>query len=90
KAFIQFAGITAGRASSFFDFYAHDFENLGNTLGSDVAATNQLAYTATLGNGLSATISAEDPVFRRSVIFSQTINPAGVTVNANLANFAQS
>ncbi|WP_206780038.1 porin, partial [Methylobacterium sp. Leaf361] len=26
KAFIQFAGMTAGRASSFFDFYAHDFE----------------------------------------------------------------
>ncbi|WP_204276761.1 porin, partial [Klebsiella aerogenes] len=26
KAFVQFAGLTAGRASSFFDFYAHDFE----------------------------------------------------------------
>lgn len=25
KAFIQFAGFTAGRASSFYDFYAHDF-----------------------------------------------------------------
>ena len=89
KAFIQFAGMTAGRASSFFDFYAHDFEFAGATLGSDIASTNLLAYTATFGNGLSATISAEDPVFRRSVIFSQTINPAGVTVNGNLANFAQ-
>ncbi len=78
------------RASSFFDFYAHDFEFAGATLGSDIASTNLLAYTATLGNGLSATISAEDPVFRRSVIFSQTNNPGGVTVNANLANFAQS
>ncbi len=90
KAFIQFAGMTAGRASSFFDFYAHDFEFAGATLGSDIASTNLLAYTATLGNGLSATISAEDPVFRRSVIFSQTNNPGGVTVNANIANFAQS
>ncbi|MBA9066277.1 hypothetical protein GGQ91_005708, partial [Methylobacterium fujisawaense] len=90
KAFIQFAGMTAGRASSFFDFYAHDFEFAGATAGSDIASTNLLAYTATLGNGLSATISAEDPVFRRSPIFSASNNPAGATVNANLANFAQS
>ena len=64
KAFIQFAGLTAGRASSFFDFYAHDFEIYGATAGSDVASTNLLAYTATFGNGLSATVSAEDPVYR--------------------------
>jgi hypothetical protein len=89
KAFIQFAGLTAGRASSFFDFYAHDFEFAGATLGSDIFSTNLLAYTATLGNGLSATISAEDPVFRRSVIFSPTNNPNGVTVNGSVANFAQ-
>ncbi|MCX4197770.1 porin [Methylobacterium organophilum] len=89
KAFIQFAGMTAGRASSFFDFYAHDFEFAGATLGSDVASTNLLAYTATLGNGLSATISVEDPVFRRSPIFSQTNNPTGATVNATIQNFAQ-
>ncbi|MGU3467320.1 porin [Methylobacterium sp. C33D] len=90
KAFIQFAGMTAGRASSFFDFYAHDFEFAGATAGSDLASTNLLAYTATLGNGLSATISAEDPVFRRSPIFSASNNPSGATVNANIANFAQS
>ncbi|MGU3325889.1 porin [Methylobacterium mesophilicum] len=70
KAFIQFAGLTAGRASSFFDFYAHDFELSGSTAGSDVASTNLLAYTAALGNGLSATLSVEDPVFRRTPIFA--------------------
>ena len=70
KAFIQFAGFTAGRASSFFDFYAHDFEFAGATAGSDVASTNLLAYTATLGSGFSATLSLEDPTFRRSPIFS--------------------
>ncbi|SFL18428.1 porin [Methylobacterium pseudosasicola] len=70
KAFIQFAGLTAGRASSFFDFYAHDFEITGNTLGSDNASTNLFAYTATFGNGLSATLSVEDPVFRRTPIFA--------------------
>ncbi|MET3480736.1 porin [Methylobacterium sp. 1973] len=89
KAFIQFAGLTAGRASSFFDFYAHDFEIYGATAGSDVASTNLLAYTATFGNGLSTTVSAEDPVYRRSPIFSPTNNPAGLQNNATLANFAQ-
>ena len=79
KAFIQFAGLTAGRASSFFDFYAHDFEFAGATLGSDVFSTNLLAYTATLGNGLSATISIEDPVNRRTPIFS----PLGVSPQVN-------
>src|SRR5215217_3659181 len=71
KAFVQFAGITAGRASSFFDFYAHDLEFVGLTAGSDVSSTNLFAYTATLGGGLSATISMEDPVFRRSPVFNQ-------------------
>src|SRR3954453_4929988 len=70
KAFVQFAGITAGRASSFFDFYAHDLEFVGLSAGSDVSSTNLFAYTATLGGGLSATISMEDPVFRRSPVFN--------------------
>ncbi|MER2193043.1 porin [Methylobacterium brachiatum] len=77
KAFIQFAGLTAGRASSFFDFYAHDFEITASTAGSDNASTNLFAYTATFGNGLSATLSVEDPVFRRTPIFAPfTSTPA--------------
>ncbi|TXM99945.1 porin, partial [Methylobacterium sp. WL122] len=87
KAFVQFAGFTAGRAASFFDFYAHDFEFIGGTAGSDTASTNLAAYTATLGNGFSATLSVEDPVYRRTPIFSPTVNVAGVTVNAAVANF---
>ncbi|GJD36258.1 porin [Methylobacterium aerolatum] len=70
KAFIQFAGLTAGRASSFFDFYAHDFEFVAATAGSDIASTNLLAYTATFGNGFSATISLEDPNFRKNTVLS--------------------
>ena len=69
KAFIQFAGLTAGRAASFYDFYAHDFEIIGTSLGSDVASTNLLAYTATFGNGFSATLSVEDPIFRKTPLF---------------------
>ncbi|SDM92413.1 Porin subfamily protein [Methylobacterium phyllostachyos] len=84
KAFIQFAGLTAGRASSFFDFYAHDFEFAGASAGSDVASTNLLAYTATVGNGLSATISVEDPIYRRTPIFS----PYSVSVTPNVGGVA--
>jgi hypothetical protein len=89
KAFIQFAGITAGRAASFFDFYAHDFEMAGGTSGSDVASTNLLAYTATAGNGFSATISMEDPTFRRTPIYTP-ISAATATVgNTSTAIFGQ-
>lgn len=70
KAFIQFAGLTAGRASSFFDFYAHDFEIIGVSHGSDVSATNLLAYTAASGTGFSATVSIEDPSFRKTGIYA--------------------
>lgn len=63
KAYIQWAGITAGRISSFFDFYASAV-NFGSgymgSLGSDDGSVNTLAYTATFGNGFSATIALED------------------------------
>ena len=62
RAFIQWAGITAGVTQSFFDFYSaaavgyrayNPSEDTGNS-GWWV-----WAYTAQLGNGLSASISAE-------------------------------
>ncbi|CAH1671801.1 MULTISPECIES: porin [unclassified Chelatococcus] len=59
KAFIQFAGFTAGVAQSFFDFYANDL-NYGGSLGSDNGQTQLLAYSATFGSGFSATIALED------------------------------
>ncbi|MCJ2058783.1 porin [Methylobacterium sp. J-048] len=86
KAFIQFAGLTAGRASSFFDFYAHDFEISAATAGSDIASTNLLAYTATVGDGLVATISIEDPVFRRTPIFSP-FNVGATVSSGSVSNF---
>lgn len=60
--FIQFAGITAGRAQSMFDFYANNW-NYGTIRNSD-NSPNLLAYTATFGGGFSATISIEDPTDR--------------------------
>ncbi len=91
KAFIQFAGLTAGRASSFFDFYAHDFEFVGGTAGSDVSSTNLLAYTATLGNGFSATVSLEDPNFRHNTVYStQAAGAATATGNSSATVFFNS
>jgi hypothetical protein len=63
-AFIQFAGFTIGKAVSEFDpqwaltkpFIASGFNN-GSSNGTGI---NQLAYTATFGNGVSGTISLED------------------------------
>ncbi|MDJ1159661.1 porin [Chelatococcus sp. SYSU_G07232] len=63
KAFIQWAGITAGATASFFDFYADDLNWSTGPLagfGSDNGTTNLLAYTATFGSGFSATLSLED------------------------------
>ncbi len=67
-AYIQWAGFTAGRVTSFFDFYANDL-NFGNgfegSFGSDVS-TNLFAYTATFGEGFSASIAIEDGNERRT------------------------
>jgi hypothetical protein len=62
RAFIQWAGFTAGRAQSFFDFYSQAaLGYLGFTPNSDTGdgGWDVLAYTAQLGNGFSASISAE-------------------------------
>ncbi len=72
-AFIQFAGFTAGTANSFFDFGA-------NYLTLSVAANpwnwvNLFAYTANLGNGLSASISLEDSSTTRLGAAAQQQSP---------------
>ncbi|MFC2249598.1 porin [Labrys portucalensis] len=61
KAFIQFGGLTAGYAHSFFGFYDNDY---GNTIWAPYYAesntVNLIAYTAQFGGGFSATLSIED------------------------------
>ena len=88
KAFIQLAGLTAGRASSFFDFYAHDFEMIGATAGSDTFSTDLLAYTATLGNGFSLTGSMEDPTYRRFPVFGSGAAIGAYTANGGFAGYS--
>ncbi|MGN8117778.1 porin [Labrys sp. 22185] len=61
KAFIQFGGLTAGYAHSFFGFYDSEY---GDTIWAPYYAqsstVNLLAYTAKFGGGFSATLSIED------------------------------
>lgn len=82
RGFIQFAGLTAGRVQSFFDFYANDW-NYGGFSGSD-AATNVLAYTATFGGGFSATLAIEDGTTRE--VNSANYLRAGTRVPDVVAN----
>ena len=78
KAFIQWAGITAGHAQSMFDYYA---DSLGyDDLRGPDQSVNLLAYTATFGGGFSATISLEDT--DQSSSLSTTPVIGSVAVNA--------
>ena len=68
RAFIQFAGFTAGLSQSMYDgmnyavmsYYGGSIWTPGGADTGD-SGWQVLAYTAQLGNGLSATISAENP-----------------------------
>ena len=86
KAFVQFAGLTAGRASSFFDFYAHDYELIASTAGSDVPSTNLLAWTQKFGDNWSATLSMEDPNFRKNPFYAASVGLTGTVPGQNGLN----
>jgi hypothetical protein len=65
RAFVQFAGLTVGRTLSFFDIFSyngpysyHKPRVTGDTISNGVTVW---AYTASLGGGLSTTLSLEDP-----------------------------
>ena len=75
KGFIQFAGVTAGRAQSFFDFYA-DAINYAGLYGSN-ATVWTAAYTYTAGGGFSITGGIEDPVSRRGPV-ANVANVGGI------------
>lgn len=68
RAFIQFAGFTFGSSASFFNFYQGDVQfvaSSGAAMDPSRNSSNLIAYTASFGSGFSATISIEDPQFRR-------------------------
>ncbi len=95
RAFVQLAGFTAGKTQSFFDFFnAGLFSNQTPYLWMDTggSGTPVFAYTATFGNGLSATISAEEyseqalPIV--NVNSAATVPAGGITPTAGLSNTA--
>jgi hypothetical protein len=95
RAFLQWAGITAGLTQSFYDFYSgpavayraafipqEDTGDGGQTV---------VAYTAQLGNGLSATVSAEARRATQIIGVNSDVAPAlgaapGFAVTNNLIN----
>ena len=86
RAFVQLGGLTAGRAVSFFGFYNGDLEFVGTTAGDGVI-TNLLAYTATFGQGFSATVSLEDPLERRNAYAYGTGTSAGILSATTAAQY---
>jgi hypothetical protein len=63
RAFIQFAGFTAGRMRSFFDMYFQGtYAFSGQRFGNDTSPNGILgaAYTWQFGGGISASLSLED------------------------------
>ena len=63
KGYVTWAGITAGKASSFFSFTGGG-AGWANFISPDQQGFNQpdlIAYTASFGGGFSASISAQDP-----------------------------
>lgn len=77
RGFIQVAGFTLGRATSFFDIYpnASFGYNVGNMYVPDTGDAGDIVatYTAQFGNGVSASIGIEQSR-RASVVFTGTSN----------------
>jgi hypothetical protein len=63
RGFIQIAGFTLGKATSYFDFYSAPASSYNATVTGDTGDGGWIvaAYTAQFGGGMSATIAAEEP-----------------------------
>jgi hypothetical protein len=63
RAFLQFAGFTIGLAQSFFDFYSVPISSYWGIVTSDTGdgGWKVAAFTANFGNGITSTLSLEEP-----------------------------
>jgi len=79
-AYIQFAGFTMGKAVSQFstpwtNYPANNIDGLPGGGGS-VTGVTQFSYTAQFGNGVSATVSAQDPtVYYQNAVANLSTSP---------------
>src|ERR1700722_11745029 len=87
-AYLQWAGLTLGKANSFFSFYGGG-ENWDNLISPDQQGYNQpvlFAYTATFGGGFSATIAAQSAASDApSGSGTQYVTPLNASLNGNRA-----
>src|ERR1700761_1659927 len=81
-AFIQFAGFTMGKAVSQFDapwtnYPGNNFDGLTGG-GGNITGVNQLSYTADFGQGITASVSAEDAsLYTQSNIWNTSLQTGG-------------
>ncbi|HUC52115.1 MAG TPA: porin [Xanthobacteraceae bacterium] len=78
RAFVQFAGITAGISQSFYDYYSVPATSYSGDFGASDTGDpgwTVFGYTAQLGNGMSATLAVEQ---RRT---TQIIDASGLAVS---------
>src|SRR5262249_7261885 len=74
KAFIQFGGLTAGYAHTFFGIYDADYANtIFAPYSTSQSTVNLLAYTAVFGGGFSATLSVEDGLDHQAGLWDDTL-----------------
>jgi hypothetical protein len=92
RLFIQWSGITAGITQSFFDFFSSAAINYRSYFPNEDTGDSGWwvwAYTAQLGNGMSATISAEQRRMSQIIGFAgPTALTAGPISNPSLATGA--
>ena len=82
KAWLTWAGITAGKVESFFDTpWLDGGVNSDMDLFAADQSVNALAYTATFGGGFSATLSIESPI---NTVASASTNPSIVNSHYGL------
>ena len=93
--FIQFAGFTFGKSASAFATPWNGYPGNNNSYlmgGPDyVTGVNNIQYTAQFGNGVSATVSLDDPtVFNRTSVLNLGVaaTPAGFAAGAIQATAA--
>jgi hypothetical protein len=77
RALVQFAGFTFGKTQSYFDTWEQVWSFAQAFLGAGAntfVGRIVVAYTATLGNGVSWTIAAEDATSRRGALWDAGTN----------------
>src|SRR4051812_23213002 len=88
RAFIQFAGFTFGKSQSYFDFFGGAFSYgisyMGAASATGAAGVLLAAYTATFGNGFTATLSIEDQTSRRGAVWDASNDATNALVIGSL------